>query len=269
MGLLKDFLRIDADRRAMLAALRTDAESRRLQIEELAAEGKRKRDEIGMLEQQLRRLAEDVARTEEELLEIEARRDDYDRETYERKVEAVRSCLEHDRADGHRIAEDFRGLRAGFESERARLLAQADTGRMMDNFFQIEAFLKDTGTPIPDAARKALMKERQDLMARIGPLVAPPPSPDGVFKATVVYSALEEGEPEAIVAVGLPDEAEPSGSHSRRSSSSAPGPPSSRRSAPAFRSPGARRGSSSTRSPAAPAPPTRRPSTSSSPSRTA
>ena len=213
MGLLKDFLRIDADRRAMLAALRTDAESHRLQIEELGAEGKRKRDEIGMLEQQLRRLAEDVARTEEELLEIEARRDDYDRETYERKVEAVRSCLEHDRADGHRIAEDFRGLRAGFESERARLLAQADTGRMMDNFFQIEAFLKDTGTPIPDAARKALMKERQDLMARIGPLVAPPPSPDGVFKATVVYSALEEGEPEAIVAVGLPDEAEPSGSH--------------------------------------------------------
>ncbi len=213
MGLLKDFLRIDADRRAALAALRKDAQSRHLQIEELGAEGKRKRDEIGMLEEELRRLAVDVARTEEQLLEIEARRDDYDRETYERKVEAVRSSLEHDRADGHRIAEDFRTLRAEFETERARLLSQADTGRMMDNFFQIEAFLKDTGTPIPDAARKALMKERQDLMGRIGPLVAPPPSPDGVFKATLVYSALEEGEPAAIVAVGLPDEVEPSGPH--------------------------------------------------------
>jgi hypothetical protein len=213
MGLLKDFLRIDADRRAALAALRQEAQSRRLQIEELGAEGKRKRDEIGMLESELRRLAEDVARTEEQLLEIEARRDDYDRESWERKVEAVRSSLEHDRADGHRIAEDFRRVRSEFESERTRLLAQADTGRMMDNFFQIEAFLKDTGTPIPDAARKALMKERQDLMARIGPLVAPPPVPEGVFKATVVYSALEEGEPAAIVAVGLPDEAEPSGAH--------------------------------------------------------
>ncbi len=213
MGLLKDFLRIDADRRASLAALRLDSQSRRLQIEELGAEAKRKRDEIGMLEEALRRLAEDVGRTEEELLELEARREEHDRDAHERKVEAVRNCLAHDRADGHRIAEDFRGLRAGFESERSRLLAEADTGRMMDNFFQIEAFLKDTGTPIPDAARKALMKERQDLMARIGPLVAPPPAPDGVFKATVVYSAVDDGEPTAVVAVGLPDEAEPSGPH--------------------------------------------------------
>lgn len=213
MGLLKDFLRIDADRRAALAALRQDAQSRRLQIEELGTEAKQKRDEIGMLEEGLRRLAEDVARTEEQLLSIEARRDDHDREALERKVEAVRSSLEHDRADGHRIAEDFRALRGAFETERARLLSEADTGRMMDNFFQIEAFLKDTGTPIPDAARKALMKERQDLMARIGPLVAPPPVPDGVFKATVVYSALDDGEATAIVAVGLPEEAEPSGPH--------------------------------------------------------
>ena len=166
-----------------------------------------------MIEEGLHRLAEDVARTEEQLLEIESRRDDHDREAHERKIEAVRSSLEYDRADGYRISEDFRHLRSAFETERARLLAEADTGRMMDNFFQIEAFLKDTGTPIPDAARKALMKERQDLMARIGPLVAPPPAPDGVFKATVVYSALEEGEPAAVVAVGLPDEAEPSGAH--------------------------------------------------------
>ena len=213
MGLLKDFLRIDADRRAAHQALRREAHARRLQIEELGAEGKRKRDEIGMLEEALRRLAEDVARTEEQLLDLESRRDEHDREAHERKVEAVRSSLGHDRADGHRIAEDFRRLRSEFETERARLLAQADTGRMMDNFFQIEAFLKDTGTPIPDAARKALQKERQDLMARIGPLVAPPPVPDEVFKATLVYSVLEDGEPSAIVAVGLPDEAEPSGAH--------------------------------------------------------
>ena len=207
MGLLKDFLRIDADRRAAHQALRREAHARRLQIEELGAEGKRKRDEIGMLEEALRRLAEDVARTEEQLLDLESRRDEHDREAHERKVEAVRSSLGHDRADGHRIAEDFRRLRSEFETERARLLAQADTGRMMDNFFQIEAFLKDTGTPIPDAARKALQKERQDLMARIGPLVAPPPVPDEVFKATLVYSVLEDGEPSAIVAVGLHDEA--------------------------------------------------------------
>ncbi len=213
MGLLKDFLRIEADRRGALAALRLEAQSRRFQIDEIGAEAKRKRDEVAMIEEGLRRLAEDVARTEEELLEIESRREDHDREAHERKIEAVRSSLEYDRADGHRISEDFRHLRSAFETERARLLAEADTGRMMDNFFQIEAFLKDTGTPIPDAARKALMKERQDLMGRIGPLVAPPPAPEGVFKATIVYSALEDGEPAAIVAVGLPDEAEPSGAH--------------------------------------------------------
>jgi len=213
MGLLKDFLRIEADRRGALAALRLEAQSHRLQIEEIGAEAKRKRDEVAMIEEWLHRLAEDVARTEEQLLEIESRREDHDREAHERKIEAVRSSLENDRTDGHRISEDFRRLRSAFEIERARLLAEADTGRMMDNFFQIEAFLKDTGTPIPDAARKALMKERQDLMGRIGPLVAPPPAPEGVFKATVVYSALEEGEPTAVVAVGLPDEAEPSGAH--------------------------------------------------------
>jgi hypothetical protein len=213
MGLLKDFLRIDAERRSALAALRLEAQSRRLQIEELGDEGKRKRDEIRMIEEALHRLADDVARTEEQLLALESRRDEHEREAQERKVDAVHASLARDRADGLRIAEDFRQLRSEFETERTRLLAEADTGRMMDNFFQIEAFLKDTGTPIPDAARKALVKERQDLLARIGPLVAPPPTPDGVFKATVVYSALEEGEPAAVVAFGLPDEAEPSGAH--------------------------------------------------------
>lgn len=213
MGLLKDFLRIDAERRAALAALRLDAQARRLQIEELGAEGKRKRDEIRMIEEALRRLADDVARTEEGLLDLETRRDAHEREAQERRVEAVRSALGRDRAEGRRIAEEFRRLRSEFETERSRLLAEADTGRMMDNFFQIEAFLKDTGTPIPDAARKALVKERQDLLARIGPLVAPPPAPEAVLRATVVYSAREEGEPTAVVAFGLPDELDPSGPH--------------------------------------------------------
>lgn len=213
MGLLKDFLRIEADRRGAHSALRLEAQSQRLQIEEIGAEARRKRDEMAMIEEGLRRLAQDIARSEEQLLEIESRRDGHDHEAHDRKVDAVRSSLEYDRADGHRISDDFRRLRSAFEGERMRLLAEADSGRMMDNFFQIEAFLKDTGTPIPDAARKALMKERQDLQARIGPLVAPPPAPDGVFKATLVYSALEEGEPTAVVAFGLPDEAEPSGAH--------------------------------------------------------
>lgn len=213
MGLLKDFLRIDAERRSALTALRLEVQSRRLQIEELGAEGKRKRDEIRMIEEALRRLAEDVAQTEALILDLEARRDEHEREAHERKVDAVRGSLARDRSDGLRLAEDFRQLRAEFETERSRLLGEAETGRMMDNYFQIEAFLKDTGTPIPDAARKALVKERQDLLARIGPLVAPPPTPDGVFKATVVYSALEDGEPTAVVAFGLPDEADPSGAH--------------------------------------------------------
>ena len=65
MGLLKDFLRIEADRRGALAALRLEAQSRRLQIDEIGAEAKRKRDEVAMIEEGLHRLAEDVARTEE------------------------------------------------------------------------------------------------------------------------------------------------------------------------------------------------------------
>jgi hypothetical protein len=81
---------------------------------------------------------------------------------------------------------------------------------MMDNFFQIEAFIKDTGQPIPDAARKALVKERADLLAKIGPLVAPPPSPVGIYRATVVWSGIEGKSPRAVVALGMPDECDPS-----------------------------------------------------------
>ena len=61
MGLLKDFLRIDADRRSALATVRQEAQSHRLRIEELGAEARRKRDEIGMLEEELRRLAPALA----------------------------------------------------------------------------------------------------------------------------------------------------------------------------------------------------------------
>ncbi len=206
MGLLKDFLRIDADRRAAHQSLRQDVQRRRIQIEELSVEARRKRDEVGMLEDGLRRLAEDIARAEEEVLELEAKREEHDHEALERKIEAVRANLEADREAGGRVADEFRSLRSEFESERERLLSQADTGRMMDNFFQIETFLKDTAKPIPDAARRALAKERADLMARIGPLVAPPPTTARVFKGTIVYTVVEEDEPKALVAFGLPEE---------------------------------------------------------------
>ena len=51
MGLLKDFLRIEADRRGALAALRLETQSRRFQIDEIGAEAKRKRDEVAMIEE--------------------------------------------------------------------------------------------------------------------------------------------------------------------------------------------------------------------------
>ena len=210
MGLLKDFLRIDADRRAAHQSLRQQVGRRRLQIEELSAEAKRKRDEIGMLEDGLRRLAEDVAHAEEELLELEAKREEHDRDSHERKVDAVRTNLRSDRDDGGRVAEEFRTLRTEFEGERERLLSQADSGRMMDNYFQIETFLKDTAKPIPDAARRALARERADLLTRIGPLVAPPPTPSSVLKATIVYTVVDEPEPRALVAFGLPHEVDAS-----------------------------------------------------------
>ena len=210
MGLLKDFFRIDADRRAAHQALRQEALQRRLRIEELTAEAKRKRDEINMLEEGLGRLAEDLVRVEQEILDLDQRREEQEREGHERKVAAVRAALEADRRENDRVARDFRSLRAEFHAERARLLAQADTGRMMDNYFQIETFLKDASQPIPDAARRALLKERTDLLARIGPLVAPPPSPDSVLRAMVTYSGIEGTAPRAVVAVGLPDESEPS-----------------------------------------------------------
>jgi hypothetical protein len=209
MSLLKDFLRIDADRRGAHDLLRTEATQRRSRIDELSAEAKRRRDEISMLEEGLIRLSDDIARVEQEILDIDRRRDEHDGDARNRKVEAVRARFAEDRKSGEKLGEDFRGLRAEFHAERDRLLAQADTGRMMDNYFQIETFLKDSGQPIPDAARKALSKERTDLLARIGPLVAPPPSPDSILRATLAYAALEGPSPRALVAIGLADASEP------------------------------------------------------------
>ena len=56
MSLLREFLRIDSDRRAALQALRNEATQRRARIDSLAAESKRKRDEISMLDEGLHRL---------------------------------------------------------------------------------------------------------------------------------------------------------------------------------------------------------------------
>ena len=206
MGLLKDLLRIDSDRRAASEALRSDASQRRMKIDELAAESRRRRDEIQMLQQGLLRLADDLGAVEQEIVGLDAKREELEKESTARKVAAVKAALAADHAEGQRVAADFRHLRSSFHAEREQLLAQADTGRMMDNFFQIEMFLKDAGHPIPDAARRALAKERQDLLAKIGPLVAPPPSPDGVFRATLAYSGIEEGGGRALVALGLPQE---------------------------------------------------------------
>lgn len=210
MSLLKEFLRVDADRRSAHDALRIEAGQRRTRIDELGAEAKRKRDEISMLEEGLRRLADDIARVEQEILDLDTRREEHELDAKTRKADAVRSTFSVDRAASSKLVRDFRTLRSEFHSERERLLSQADTGRMMDNYFQIETFLKDASQPIPDAARKALLKERSDLLAKIGPLVAPPPSPDDIFRATVTYAGIEGEAPRAVVAVGLADEANPS-----------------------------------------------------------
>ncbi|MBL8113921.1 MAG: hypothetical protein JNK60_13655 [Acidobacteria bacterium] len=212
MSLLKDFLRIDADRRGAHETLRAEAAHRRTRIDELASESRRKRDEIAMLEEGLHRLTDDVARVEQEILDLDKRREEHDGEAKKRKAAAVRSAYTEGFRETARVAQDFRVMRTEFHQERERLLAQADTGRMMDNFFQIETFLKSASQPIPDAARKALQKERMDLVARIGPLVAPPPSPDAILRATVTYSGLSGGdEPHAIVAFGMPEPETPSG----------------------------------------------------------
>ena len=207
MSLLRDFLRIDSDRRTALQALRDEASQRRARIDSLAAESKRKRDEISMLDEALHRLADDIARVEEEILQLDQRAVENEAEAHSRKVAALKETLASDHEQGSRLASDYRTLRSEFHAERERLLSLADTGRMMDNYFQIETFLKDAGQPIPDAARKALLKERADLLAKIGPLVAPPPSPEDVLKATVTYAALDGAEPQAVVAVGFPEEA--------------------------------------------------------------
>lgn len=210
MSLLKDFLRIDSDRRGAHDLLRTEATQRRSRIDELSAEAKRRRDEISMLEEGLIRLADDIARVELEILDIDRRRDDHDADARTRKADAVKARFADDRKGGEKLGADFRAMRSEFHAERERLLAQTDTGRMMDNYFQIETFLKDSGQPIPDAARKALSKERADLLARIGPLVAPPPSPDSIFRATLAYAALDGPSPRALVGIGLAEPAEPS-----------------------------------------------------------
>ena len=209
MGLLKDFLVIDAARRRAQDNLRAEAMGRRDRILELTSEAQEKRDAIGSMERELERVAEELIRTEQEILELDRQRDQHEDSGRARKVAAVRAVFASDRLDGARVAADFRRLRSEFQKERERLLEQTDTGRAMDNFFQIESFLKDTGQPIPDAARKALVKERADLLAKVGPLVAPPPSPDGILRATVAWTGLSEPSPRAIVALGLPDEGNP------------------------------------------------------------
>lgn len=209
MGLLKDFLVVDAARRSAQEALRAEAERRRVRIADMTAESRRKRDEVGALEEELQRLADDLVSLEQEFLELDRKRLDLEEEARTKKAAAVRAVLSSDRLEGARLGAEFRRLRSDFQKERQHLLAQTDTGRMMDNFFQIEAFLKDTGQPIPDAARKALAKERSDLLAKIGPLVAPPPTPEGVYRATVAWAGLDGDSPRAVVALGLPDEADP------------------------------------------------------------
>ncbi len=163
-----------------------------------------------MLDEGLHRLGDDIARVEEEILDLDKRAEENEAEAHARKVAALKETLASDRREGARLANDYRALRSEFHAERERLLALTDTGRMMDNYFQIETFLKDAGQPIPDAARKALLKERADLLAKIGPLVAPPPSPEDVVKATVAYAALDGAEPRAVVAVGFADDTSPS-----------------------------------------------------------
>ncbi len=210
MGLLKDFLVIDAARRSAQEALWTEGRAKRNRIAEMTGEAKRKRDEIAMLQEGLERLADELAVIEQEMVELDRKREQYEEEGKARKATAVRAVFASDRLAGARVAADFRRLRSEFQRERDRLLSQTDTGRMMDNYFQIESFLKDAGQPIPDAARKALVKERADLLAKIGPLVAPPPSPEGVLRPTLAWAGLDGAKPRAIVALGLPDECDPS-----------------------------------------------------------
>jgi hypothetical protein len=209
MSLLREFLRIDADRRAGHEALGGEIAHRRGRVEQLTVEARRRRDEMAVLEEGLGRLSGDISRMEDEILELEARREDHDRDATRRRSEALRSALAADAKASAQLAADYRRLRTGFAEERDRILAQPETGRMMDNYFQIETFLKDGAHPIPDAARKALARERQELLAKVGPLVAPPPVPDGVLRATLAWSGIEDPSPRAVVALGLKAPAEP------------------------------------------------------------
>src|SRR5512140_220702 len=135
MSLLREFLRIDSERRAAHESLRTEIAHRRSRIEELASEARRRRDEIAMLEDGLHRLSGDIARIEEEMLGLESRRDEHEREAARRRAEALRAALAEDEKASAKLSGDYRRLRAGFQEERDRILAQPETGRMMDNYF--------------------------------------------------------------------------------------------------------------------------------------
>ncbi len=204
MSLLKEFLLIDSDRRSAQTALRQESLHRRLRIEELSQEARRKRDEINMLEQGLSRLSSDLIRLEQEILELDQRREEYEREATERKANILSQTLEADTNDALQFIEEYRHLRANYTVQRERLQNQPDAGRLIDSYYQLERFLKDPAHPIPDAARMALQKERSDLLAKIGPLVSPPPSPQGTLKTTMIYSADDGEEPRALVAIALP-----------------------------------------------------------------
>lgn len=204
MPLLKDFLMIDAERRAAQQALRQDAMLRRLRIDELSQEAKQKRDEISILEQELSRLSSDLIRLEQEILDLDLRREEYEHEAVSRKAESLILSLKTESESSVRFADEFKRLRSSYYATRDRLLAMSETGRMMDNYYQLEKFLSDAAHPIPEAARAALQKERTDLMAKIGPLVTTPPSPEGILRLTIVYSAFEGRGSRALAAFGLP-----------------------------------------------------------------
>src|SRR5438445_2419678 len=116
MSLLKEFLRIDSDRRSALQRLRNEGFQRRARIDELAAESKRKRDEISMLEEGLRRLADDIARVEQEILDLESRRDTHEGEAKTRKAEALKTRYADDRRELTQLAQDYRRLRSEFHA---------------------------------------------------------------------------------------------------------------------------------------------------------
>lgn len=213
MGLLKEFLTIDAERRSAHQSLRQETLHRRLRIEELSQEARRKRDEISVLDEELARLTSDMIRLEQDILDLEQRRDEYEHEAISRKAESLVRALESEAEGAQRFADEFRRLRASYTATRDRLLSMSDTSRLLESFHQLEKFLSDTGHPIPEAARAALQKERADLLVKIGPLVQPAPIPDSVCRTTIVYSAIDGRGARALAAIGLPPPAASPASH--------------------------------------------------------